>query len=97
VRHLHRQTLHDLRWQVWGYGLSQGALLAKGFVTRPGMRRDLFRFGHHRLRRKLLQILGRIESEVPRRILVVEVLGIIAGPFAYLPSRIYAWVRRQRR
>jgi GT2 family glycosyltransferase len=97
VRHLHRQTLHDLRWQVWGYGLSQGALLAKGILTRPGLRIDLARFGRSRLRRKLLQLLGRIDSEIPRRILVVEVLGIMVGPFAYLPSRIHAWVRRQQR
>jgi glycosyltransferase involved in cell wall biosynthesis len=97
VRHLHRQTLHDLRWQVWGYGLSQGALLAKGFVTRPGLRLDIARFGRYRLRRKVLQLLGRIDAEVPRRILLVEVLGILAGPIAYLPSRIQAWVRRQRR
>jgi GT2 family glycosyltransferase len=94
VHHLHRQNLHDLRWQVWGYGVAQGALLAKGIATRRGLRREVARFWGHRMRVKWRQLLGRTATGIPRRILVLEILGIAVGPFAYLPSRMHAWVRR---
>ena len=97
VHHRHRQTLHDLRWQVFGYGVSQGALLAKGLVTRRGLRRAHVRFWVNRVHSKWLQMRGKAYSGMPRRILVLEILGIAVGPFAYLPSRMHAWVRRQRR
>ncbi|MGH9085828.1 MAG: glycosyltransferase [Acidimicrobiales bacterium] len=97
VHHQHRQTLHDLRWQVWGYGVAQGALLAKGVVTRRGLRIDVLRFWRRRLRLKWRQLRGRTDSSMPRRILVLEAVGIAVGPFAYLPSRLHAWFRTHRR
>lgn len=96
VRHRHRETMHDLRWQVWGYGLSQGALLAKGLMTRTGVRREIIRFGRQRLRDKQHELRHRSASGMPRRVLVVEVLGILVGPIAYVTSMLGTRWRRRR-
>lgn len=96
VRHTHRETMHDLRWQVWGYGIAQGALLAKGLVTRRGVRRDIAAFWRHRLGWKWRQIRGTAPTGVPRRLLAIEAAGIVLGPFLYVPSQVRAWMRRRR-
>lgn len=96
VRHTHRETMSDLRWQMWGYGIAQGAVLAKGLVTRRGVRRDIAAFWRHRLRWKWRQLRGTEPSGVPRRLLALEAAGIVLGPFLYLPSRVHARMRRAR-
>lgn len=96
VRHTHRETMHDLRWQIWGYGLAQGALLAKGLVTRAGVRREIARFGRQRLRHKAHQLLHRGASGLPRRLLVFEVAGILLGPVAYATSVVRLRWQRPR-
>lgn len=96
VRHRHRATEHDLRWQVWGYGVAQGALLGKGIATRRGVRRQIARFAAHRVRVKASQLIGRRPSGLPRRILALEVLGLSLGPLVYPVSRAVARWRRRR-
>lgn len=96
VRHRHRETMHDLRWQIWGYGLAQGALLTKGLITRTGVRREIARFGRQRLRHKVRQLLHRGTSALPRRVLAFEVVGILLGPIAYATSMVrLRWQRRR--
>lgn len=95
VRHTHRRTQRALRWQVFGYGQAQGAVLAKGFVTRPRVRREVADFWRHRLRAKARQLRRPTESPVPRRLIALETIGILVGPCSYLPSRLVArWRRR---
>lgn len=96
VRHTHRQTRHALRWQMFGYGLAQGAVLAKGLATRTGLRREIARLWGRRLRTKGRQLRRRAESPVQRRLILVESTGIVLGPFAYLPSVLQARWRRRR-
>jgi GT2 family glycosyltransferase len=96
VRHTHRETMTDLRWQMWGYGIAQGALLAKGIATRRGLRRHIAGFWRHRLRWKWRQLRGLEPSGVPRRLVLLETAGIVLGPFLYVPSRAQARLRRRR-
>jgi GT2 family glycosyltransferase len=99
VRHRHRGTMHDLRWQVWGYGVSQGATMAKGVLHRRHLRRAVFRFWLFRLADRLRR-LGRAalgNGATARSVLVLEAAGMIVGPVVYPVSVLQAWLRRRRR
>lgn len=97
VLHTHRATIEDLRWQIWGYGIAQGAVLAKGAWTRPELRRGIARAYRSRLGTKRRQLQGRQRSGLPRRLVAIEAAGIAAGPLVYPPSWVLAWLRRRRR
>lgn len=98
VAHRHRTTLHDLRWQLWGYGVAQGAMMAKWAVTRRGVRRQVLAFWVFRLRSLFRASRSALlhRSDLPRSVPLVEAVGMAVGPFAYLPSRVQSWLRRRR-
>jgi GT2 family glycosyltransferase len=99
VRHRHRGTMADLRWQVWGYGLSQGATMAKGLLHRRGLRKAIVGFWWHRLsdRLRVLRRELRGPATTSRSVLALEAAGMVVGPFAYPASVLQAWVRRRLR
>lgn len=99
VRHRHRGSMTDLRWQVWGYGLSQGATMAKGVLTRRGRRLAVLAFWWFRLQDRLRCLGRRVLGREPASgsVLALEAAGMVVGPMAYVLSRALAWVRRRRR
>jgi GT2 family glycosyltransferase len=99
VLHHHRVTMRDLRWQVWGYGVAQGALLTKGLLTRPGRRPAIVRFWCHRVATKWRELSVRVRQRegFPRSVLLLETIGLLVGPFVYPVSAVQRWLRRLRR
>lgn len=88
VFHHHRDTLRKLRWQTWGYGLSQGAMCAKYLFELRGRRlhaalRYLRLLREHRAR---LAAGRRGEDRFPADLAWLELLGIVVGPVAYIAS-----------
>jgi GT2 family glycosyltransferase len=99
VRHRHRGTMRDLRWQVWGYGVSQGATMAKGVLRRRRLRRAVLTFWLFRLSDRLRR-LGRAalgDRSAPRSALALEAAGMLVGPVVYPVSVLQAWLRRRLR
>lgn len=98
VLHAHRDDMRELRWQFWGYGLSQGALVWKWFLTHQGSRRLAARFFVARLAEQRMRLARRIRgaNDFPRSLLLIETAGMILGPGAYHLSWIQARVRRRR-
>lgn len=99
VQHRHRGTMRDLRWQIWGYGVSQGATMAKGVLRRPRLRRAVVTFWwfrlSDRLRRLTRAVLG--DRSAARSVLALEAAGMIVGPIVYPVSVFQAWLRRRSR
>ena len=98
VFHHHRETLSKLRWQTWGYGVSQGALCAKCVIGRRGKRikgiRRYVRLLRDHARR--LKLSGNGDDGFPPDLVRLELFGIAVGPLAYLVS-VLQQRRRYRR
>ena len=100
-RHHHRDTMTALRWQFWGYGLSQGAVIGKWMVTRPGRRTGALRFLAYRLGQLREATAERLRGRngLRRSLLALEIAGIVVGPAAYplsiAQSRWRRWRHRQ--
>ncbi len=93
VWHHHRETLKGLAWQLFGYGVSAGALTLKYMRLVPGSQRPALRSQWD-----FLRFISRGISRYPRgrRLLglafvVLVVLGDLCGPLAYI------WARRRSR
>jgi glycosyltransferase involved in cell wall biosynthesis len=89
VWHHHRPDARSARRQFVGYGTSIGALLTKAVVERPGLRREAWRFGRFRLRHSLhlARIAARGTYPVPAHLVVLEMYGVLRGPWRYLRAR----------
>ena len=98
VFHHHRETLSKLRWQTWGYGVSQGALCAKCVIGRRGKRihglRRYVRLLRDHARRLKLSDNG--DNGFPSDLVRLELFGIAVGPVVYLAS-VLQQRRRYRR
>jgi hypothetical protein len=88
VFHHHRENMSQLRWQTWGYGLSEGAMCAKYALARRGRRLHaairylrLLRDHHRRL-----VAVKQGTDRYPLDLVVLEWVGIALGPIAYLLS-----------
>jgi glycosyltransferase involved in cell wall biosynthesis len=97
VRHHHHRSYAQLRRVLLGYGIGLGAYLARTVVDDP---RQLVAIGR-RLPRGLAYVLdpgspknAKRQSDYPRELAVRELLGIAAGPPAYLVARALAGRRR---
>ena len=98
VFHRHRTDMADLAWQVWGYGLSQGAITVKAWRHDGAPRAQALGFIRYRIRnavrRALDALLGR--EAVPVHLSALELAGIIAGvvvyPFAARGARTSAQI-----
>lgn len=98
VFHHHRETFSKLRWQTWGYGISQGALCAKCVLGRRGKRvhgiRRYVRLLRDHARR--LELSDNGDSGFPPDLVRLELFGIAVGPLAYLASVLQQrWRYRQ--
>jgi len=85
VFHRHRTDMTDLAWQVWGYGLSQGAITVKAWRDDTVSRAEAMVFIRYRIRnaaRRMLDALRGREA-VPVRLSVLELAGIVAGVVVY--------------
>ncbi len=99
MHHAHRTTMRDLRWQFFGYGMSQGAIAIKAsFSRQPDLRAEagLMWRGRTGLIVGHLVRGRRGQGGFSGQLLVPELLGIILGPFAYPLSRLQASARRRR-
>ncbi|HEU5085477.1 MAG TPA: glycosyltransferase family A protein, partial [Acidimicrobiales bacterium] len=86
VWHHHRATERDVTRQFLGYGVAVGALLAKSVLHRPGHRLTAVRFFVDRLRIgvRLARASRSGAHGLPVRLVVVDLLGQLAGPLVYL-------------
>lgn len=94
VWHHHRPTRAASRRQFFGYGVAVGALLTKAVLDRPGVRWAAIRFYLDRLQvsARLVRRFRAGASVLPTPMVVLDVIGQLAGPFVYLAAR-----RRARR
>lgn len=87
VFHHHRDSLSELRWQTWGYGLSQGAMCAKWVLRRGQRLHALMRYLRLlRDRQGELAAVRKGADRFPADLVALELLGIAVGPLAYVAS-----------
>ncbi len=99
MSHSHRSSMRELRWQFFGYGLSQGALAMKAIVGGDAsLRAEALDVWRHRTG-SLAGYMGmrlRGRAIFPGQLLLPELAGILLGPFAYPIARLQALGRRAR-
>ena len=90
VFHHHRDSFTKLRWQIWGYGISQGALCAKYAVEgRGGRLHSIMRFLRTlRDRQRQIAAIRRGQDRYPLDLARLELLGVALGPLAYVASMV---------
>lgn len=97
VRHRHAGSLAALKRQVYGYGTGLTAYLTKCMLDRPVLlaaaARRLPCAVHHVLSPNSAKN-ARLPAGYPPRLVWLERLGMLAGPFAYLASRRQVAKRR---
>lgn len=89
--HKHRQEMHELRKQLYGYSIAVYAFLTKCLVEYhdwSAIRVGLSWFRNHHIRCIRRCLLGRYP--IPLGIVLAEVKGAFQGPFAYRASKAYA-------
>jgi hypothetical protein len=95
VRHSHLRESAALRRQVYGYGVGLTAYLTKCFIDRPALlapaARQLPRAAAHVFSPESAKN-ARRPADYPSQLARLELLGMLAGPWAYAGSR-----RRARR
>lgn len=89
VRHHHRQTVPELRRQLFGYGASVGALSLKFVQTYEGRRLRVLRNLLSWVRWTWALARARFQgyASFPLSLLAVQLVGLLWGPVAYLLSR----------
>jgi GT2 family glycosyltransferase len=97
VHHRHHRNYDDLRQQMYGYGVSLTAYLAKSLLDKPGLFLDVA----VRIPHGLVYALSprspknrRKRVDYPRELTTLEQKGMLYGPFAYMRSR---WQTRTMR
>ncbi len=95
VRHPHRATLKELERQIHDYGVGFTAMLTSTVLGDPrhllGLTAAASQWLRSRRNRRSLMHASR-DSDYRRVLARAEVLGMLAGPLAYLRSR---WMQRQ--
>jgi GT2 family glycosyltransferase len=97
VHHHHRTTIPALRWQFFYYGVSFSALHLRFLLRRPTSRAAIARHAIVRIREHHVRgIRARLRghSEVPLRMIAIDLAGIAWGPFAYAGASAAAALRR---
>lgn len=98
VRHRHARDFHALKRQVYGYGVGLTAFLTKCVLDRPGQlpvaARQLPAAAEHVLSPRSRKN-SRRPAGCPPQLVRLERLGMLAGPFSYVASRLS--VRRAAR
>ena len=92
VRHYHRRDYADLRRTLHGYGVGLSAVLTKALMN-PATRADVLR----RAPRGVVYFLSPSSSKnakktsaFPRQLTLMELSGVLMGPWYYLRSRRWA-------
>jgi GT2 family glycosyltransferase len=92
VWHRHPDTHAGMRRRVFDYGTALGAMATKHLLVGPNrwgivsrVPRGLRYYTNPRSRKNALR-----GSSFPRRLSLLERLGLLCGPFAYLVSRLHA-------
>ncbi len=94
--HRHRRSWEELRKALYGYGTGVYALLTRALVVNrewAALKIPWGWFRHDQLPKLARALRGRPDSE-PLDLLVSELRGCVAGPFAYLRSRRRLFNRR---
>ena len=90
IHHLHREDYESLRKQMYGYGSGLTAYLTKVLLNNPALLRYLPIWIPSALGR-LLRSRGsknvRKSNDHPRVLLLIELMGMLYGPVAYLRGR----------
>ena len=96
VFHDHHRSMAALRRQIFGYGIGLTAYLTKQVCTSPRARREIparaFRGARYALAGGSAKNAGK-GSGYPWSLTVLEILGMVLGPFAYLRARLGRRVR----
>lgn len=95
VWHVHRAGTRALRRQLFYYGVGLTAFLTKYMVDVRTAGEIVARLPHGARRGVRIWTSAEIGSPAPRMLVVAEVAGMLAGPFAYLRGRLR--LRRRRR
>jgi GT2 family glycosyltransferase len=86
VWHSHESEMGEFRTRMYGYGVGLGAMLTKHLVRSAGVRGELVRRAPGAIR-YLLDGNSPKNSQrgrsYPRRFVLLELLGVLVGPFAY--------------
>jgi hypothetical protein len=93
VWHRHRADLDSLRDQLFGYGVGLSAYLASCIVRQPSRVIDLARRAPAGLRYLLSASSSKNVAksvEYPATLTLLELLGVLYGPFAYARGRLRA-------
>ncbi|WP_007511592.1 glycosyltransferase family 2 protein [Pseudofrankia saprophytica] len=88
--HSHHRGYRDLRRQMHNYGVGLGAMMAKRVLTSRAERRELLRLAPECARYLLDPRSPKNEKKnpaYPRSLTLLELVGVVRGPFAYLASR----------
>jgi O-antigen biosynthesis protein len=100
VLHHHRDTYQALRTQLFGYGVGMAASLTKVVLGGGRPMLDVLRClprGIHTLLAPNSTKNVKNPAELPRELVVAELLGYAAGPFLYVYSAVRSRRRRRSR
>ena len=89
VRHRHLETMRLLHWKVFSYGVGLGALITKHLTSGPNHSRlvRLIPAGVRYLLSPGSRKNATKAPDFPRRLDVIEWIGVALGPIAYARSR----------
>lgn len=97
IRHMHKQTIGELRRQMYDYGAGLGAMVTKRLVAQPAERLQIARCVpnglYHLLHPRSSKNAGKSRN-YPRSLTLTELVGVTQGPVGYVASR--ALGRRRR-
>ncbi len=98
VRHRHPKGMDALERQVFGYGVGLTAYLTRSLIRDPRLIATAVRRGpaglRHAVGRRSTKN-ARLPAEYPTRLKLLERVGMLVGPFAYMRSRHHARSRGQ--
>ncbi len=89
VRHVHRAELDDVRATIFGYGVGVSAFLTRCVFRHRDLQaaRTWVSWFKRHLLKQLVRTLLRRPGRFPLRIVLTEIRGAVAGPFAYFLTR----------
>lgn len=90
IRHLHHPDVAGLRRQVHSYGVGMTAMVTKRLATQRPERRDILARipigARHLLDPRSSKNIGK-GRQYPRALTLLEIAGMVQGPYAYWKSR----------
>ena len=87
VFHQHHDTYAAVRRTAFGYGVGLGAFVTKALVTEPRLAATLVRFAGRAAPHAIRPSEGQRVPDYPRSFVVLNGLGLLAGPLHYARGR----------